>query len=93
MARRERAPGNRADRSAALIARLQEFGYHVYWHFSSFFRPDNYFGNPDNVLGEWVNCNMLAVPVEVEGLLPVSGVDDTAEKALERYVGEPVSGD
>ena len=79
---------NDNDRSPALIARLQELGYHLYWHFSPFYSPENYFGNEENVLGHWVNTNVLAVPMPVDGLLDVTGVNDTAEAALERLTGQ-----
>ena len=71
-------------KSGALIARLLEFGYHLYWHFSPFFAADNFFANPENVFGNLVDTNMLALPVAINGLLPVSGADDTHVKALQR---------
>jgi len=71
-------------KSGPLIARIEELGYHLYWHFSPFFERDNYFGNSEDVFGSVFDTNMLALATEVDGLLPVTGSDDTHLKALER---------
>ena len=75
---------NDAARSGALIGHLYELDYSLYWHFSPFYNPNNFFKNEENVFGGLIDANMLCLPTPIEGLLPVDGVDDTAEAALER---------
>ena len=73
-------------KSGPLIARLEEFGYHLYWHFSPFSMKDNYFGNSENIFGPLVDTNMLALRREIDFLLPVTGPDDTHNKAAARQL-------
>ncbi|MFH1845023.1 MAG: FkbM family methyltransferase [bacterium] len=75
---------NDPERSGILIAHLLELGYVLYWHFSPFYNADNYFANTNNVFGNIVDVNMLAVTRQVAGLIPVTGPDDTAGAALAR---------
>lgn len=71
---------DRRERSRDLIAALERQDYALWWHFSPLFRPDNFNGNPENVMGRIMSINMLALPREnkrpVQGLRPVSGPDD-----------------
>ena len=75
---------NNEAKSGPLITRLLELGYHLYWHFSPFFTKDNYFGNAENIFGNVIDTNMLALPIAIDGLLPVTGPEDTHMKAIER---------
>ena len=52
---------NDAARSPALIARLLELDYHLFWHVSPFFNPRNYLSNQDNQFGDLVDLNMIGV--------------------------------
>lgn len=71
---------DRREHSAKLISMIQDHGYHLWWHFSPLFQPENFNGNPENVMGRVISINMLALPGErgtkVNGLQPVSGPDD-----------------
>ncbi|MGE5476934.1 MAG: FkbM family methyltransferase [Bacteroidales bacterium] len=71
---------DRKEHSPRLISMIQELGYKLWWHFSPLFRPENFNGNPENVVGRIISINMLALPEEratnVQGLRPVSGPDD-----------------
>ena len=76
---------NLEEKSGALTSRIQELGCHLYWHFSPLFLTDNYFECSENTFGAMVDTNILALPVVVDGLLLVSGPDDTHVKAAARY--------
>lgn len=71
---------DRREHSHALISAIEQHGYRLWWHFAPLFRPDNFHGNPENVMGRLMSINMLALPHEdkreVRGLRPVSGCDD-----------------
>ncbi len=68
----------------ALLAR----GYSLFWHFSPFFRRDNFAEEPADVFGDVVDANVLAVPAglapSLRALEPVLDATDTAAKALAR---------
>lgn len=72
---------DRREHSRDLIAAIERNDYRLWWHFSPLFRPDNFNGNPENVMGRIISINMLALPQEragdVRGLRPVSGPDDS----------------
>lgn len=74
--------------SPQVVEFLEAAGYALYWHFSSFFREDNFAGSTDNVFGAMVDANILAVPrslaLSISSLLPVLGPDDTAPAAALR---------
>ena len=74
------AENDRAEKSAALISLLLEFGYKLYWHLPRLYNPDNYFKNPNNIFGNIVSVNMFCVPsekqVQINGLREVSGPED-----------------
>jgi FkbM family methyltransferase len=71
-----------------VVQLLQGLGYTLRWHFSPFFRADNFAGATVNPFGPQVDANMLAVPPAlasaVTALAPVEGPTDTAAQALER---------
>lgn len=71
---------DRQEHSHQLISAIEQHDYRLWWHFSPLFRPDNFNGNPENVMGRIISINMLALPrehrQEVRGLRPVTGPDD-----------------
>lgn len=72
----------------AACAQLLDRGYSLFWHFSPFFRADNFAGATQNVFGDVVDANTLAVPpalaASLRALQPLSGAEDTAAGALAR---------
>ncbi|MEX1108933.1 MAG: FkbM family methyltransferase, partial [Dongiaceae bacterium] len=80
--------------SAATINAMREIGYCAWWHISSYFNPDNFFKEKENIFARFVpEANMLCTPPEakivVEGLTAVEGPEDDWKKALGR-LGRPV---
>ncbi len=79
---------NDARKSKAMIAHLLQKNYCPFWHFAPFYNRDNYYQNSENVFEGLVDGNMICVdPKQAEALvsLPrVEGIEDTAEKALQR---------
>lgn len=71
---------DRREQSPHLIEMIQAAGYRLWWHLSPLYRPDNYNGNPDNVMGNIMSVNMLGLPLErkavVGKLRPVTGPAD-----------------
>jgi hypothetical protein len=71
---------DRSDRSAALIRLLQDLGYVLYWHLPPLFRPDNFYGNPNNLWPGTVSVDMMCMPKndgrKIEGMRPVNGPND-----------------
>jgi FkbM family methyltransferase len=71
---------DRKEHSHDLITAIGQHGYDLWWHFSPLFLPDNFNGNPENVMGRVMSINMLGLPRErkadVRGLRPVTGPDD-----------------
>jgi FkbM family methyltransferase len=57
---------DRKDKSASLIACVEDLGYRCHWHLVPLFNEKNSKGNPVNVFGEIYSLNMLCVPKEVE---------------------------
>ena len=57
---------DRADLSPALLKHVHGLGYRMYWSFVGLFREGNFAGNPRNVFGHTVACNVLAIPEEDE---------------------------
>jgi FkbM family methyltransferase len=55
----KRIPG-----TVAYLDWLMKNGWHCYWHFAFFFRPDNFRGNAHNVFGGTGDMNVLAVPTD-----------------------------
>jgi FkbM family methyltransferase len=79
-----------ASRSPALIDYLQSIDYHLYWHFSPFFTPDNFLNVAEDVFGGKHDANMLCLPAPVDcGLDPVRGVQDMPEQAFARQYSSP----
>lgn len=55
----KRIPG-----TVAYLSWLLGNGWRCYWHFASFYRPDNFRGNKNNIFGGTGDMNILAVPSE-----------------------------
>ena len=75
--------------SAAVIERLRDLRYDCWWDIAGYYNPSNFFGNSDNVFnGIHPESNLLCSPkeakLEVTGLEPVLGNDDSWPAALER---------
>jgi hypothetical protein len=68
---------------------VQALGYELFWHFSPFYNPRNYFQNPVNVFGSLVDANMIGVPpaqghLFSQSFARVLGPDDSAAAAVAR---------
>jgi FkbM family methyltransferase len=71
---------DRAEKSAALIALIQGYGYRLWWHLPPLFNARNYRGDAENIFDRIVSVNMLCLPAEIEHpmeLREVTGPDDT----------------
>jgi len=72
---------DREEHSASLIEHMLNLDYRLFWHLPPLFRPGNFFEQPNNVFGNIVSVNMLAVPasshVKIKGLKPVTGPNST----------------
>ena len=66
---------DRIDRSEELLTIVESIDYNAYWHLPRVFNPDNYFGDSENIFGNFVSINVLCVPketkMEVNGLRQV----------------------
>jgi FkbM family methyltransferase len=71
---------DRAERSAELIALLEEMDYRLYWHTPPYVREPNFLGRPDDRFRGIVSVNMLCVPrrlgLNIEGAREVTGPTD-----------------
>lgn len=71
---------HRRDKSAALIAHLQDRGYQLYWDIGPVWRPGNFAGNDTNQFAETVTVGMLGLPpgdsTRIEGR-KVAGPEDS----------------
>lgn len=79
------------ERSAVTLAALHALGYRAFWHVARYYRPDNFYGNANDVFSQFQpQANLIAVPAErdipaqVRGLVPVLGDDDDFVKAIGR---------
>lgn len=53
---------DRQEKSKELIEYLWGLDYQLYWYMPKLFNPNNYFKHQDNVFGNIVSVNMLAIP-------------------------------
>ncbi|MEX0923202.1 MAG: FkbM family methyltransferase [Rhodovibrionaceae bacterium] len=71
---------DRQEHSAKLIALLFSLDYRLFWHLPYLFNPDNFFAKADNVFGNVLSVNMLAVPktraLKIEGLKEILSPKD-----------------
>jgi FkbM family methyltransferase len=81
---------NTPENSAGLISLLTELDYRCWWHFADYYNPDNYYGNSTNIFSmvgrPEINllCLHGSADSKVDGLVPVSGPQDTWQAALAR---------
>jgi FkbM family methyltransferase len=79
---------NSAQGAAPVVELLQAHGYALFWHFSAFFRPNNFAGHPHDLFNGLVDANMVGVPAAsasvLRSLQPVESPVDTAQAALSR---------
>lgn len=65
---------------AAVLERLNRFGYRAYWHAFRTFNPDNFAKNASNVIGSTGDVNLLCLPagsgLDVVGLYPATNFDE-----------------
>ena len=80
---------NSEERSRAVLIAIADLGYNSWWHIGDYFNPQNYFGKPERLFGEYREANVLCFPKEAQvnagNLWPVEGIDDTFVKALQRH--------
>ena len=55
---------DRVEKSPALIEHLFALDYRLYWHTPFLYRPDNFFGDQENIFPGIVSDNVLALPRE-----------------------------
>ncbi|KIL99004.1 SAM-dependent methyltransferase [Paramagnetospirillum magnetotacticum MS-1] len=55
---------DRKEKSAALIARILDLGYRLWWHVVPLYSPHNPRGNAENVFGNISSLNMACLPRE-----------------------------
>ncbi|VAW14057.1 hypothetical protein MNBD_ALPHA09-440 [hydrothermal vent metagenome] len=70
----------RQEKSAALIGRIFDLDYRLFWHVPPLFNPDNFRGKTENVFPRQGSVNMIGVPREMEialgGFTEILSVDD-----------------
>lgn len=69
---------DRKEGSQALIQWLFDAGYQLWWHMPPLYNPDNYFRNADNVFGNVVSINMVAIHSSTPtntSLVPITSAD------------------
>lgn len=78
---------NNLRRSRDLIKAVLQLGYTPYWFLSPYFNPQNYRGATTNIFENHVpEANMVCAPprMNLDGLQPVEGPDDTWKAAWDR---------
>jgi FkbM family methyltransferase len=74
--------------SATIISFLLDAGYSLYWHLGFLFRPNNFFGNAENIFAQQFEVSILGVHREagakMSNFTPVISAEDTWEEALKR---------
>lgn len=82
---------NRVESSSGILQMLQDLNYRCWWHFIPYYNENNYFKNSKNIFKEFerpfeanVVCFPIEEKVEPKGLVPVLGVEDNWEKAMQR---------
>lgn len=54
----------------AVISLIADLGYTAYWHLPPLFSAKNFNGNPDDIFGNIVSVNLLALPTEKGVTIP-----------------------
>lgn len=73
----------------AILSRVLEADYQAWWHISDYFVADNFNANPENIFAQngpkpVLFCFHKAHRAQLPHLIPVTGPDDTWQKALAR---------
>lgn len=55
---------NPSDKSSSTISLLSHWDYKIVLHHPPLFNPNNFYKNPENIFGEIVSINVLAIPNE-----------------------------
>lgn len=81
---------NKADSSDELISYIESLNYNVYWHFSPFYNPNNFFENKNNVFGSNIydsNIICSTEPLDVQGfdLIPADSDARIPENAFDKF--------
>lgn len=83
---------DRVEKSAALIAFLWELRYRLFWHLPSFYNPENFRSEKNNVFPHLIASNMLCFPGEVRitapGAQEIVDVNDHPTKTLPQWEGD-----
>ena len=68
------------DNSPALLEKMFDMDYRLFWHLSPLFNPANFYGVRKNVFGRFASANVVAVPREremnIQNLRPIHSLDD-----------------
>ncbi len=83
------AENDRQEKSPALIQQLFDLDYRLWWHLPKLFRPDNYFGEAENIFSDIVSVNLLCVPKEI----PVNPTGFREVTSPEDDWRQPMTGD
>lgn len=66
---------DKADKSKALIERIADLDYRLFWHMPPLFNPQNFAGNPVNIYERLVSVNMLCIHrslnLEMDGFVEI----------------------
>lgn len=72
---------DRPERSPALLRRLMDLDYRIWWHCPPLFNPDNFFKNPYNMFPNMVSFNVFCQPAEamkpIHGLREIISADES----------------
>lgn len=69
---------NHREKSPVLLKFLQDLKYKLYWHYPPLFNENNFTGTQENIFGEIVSINVLAIPENLQHL-PISGSDEITD--------------
>ena len=47
--------------SKALIEKIKNMGYAMFWHLPPLYNPNNFFKNSNNIFAKIISCNMLCI--------------------------------
>ncbi len=82
------------ERSRQVLEAVDGIGYKAFWQIAGYYNPSNFFGNGENVFGQYQpQANVLCVPQDCPftGLTPVEGTHDNWRRAVERWMARPTA--